>query len=360
MITLNTNFFKPTMECRYFADMTLLNYFGYHFTEEEIFGFSSALYFIYAVYEKNEKSFFSLFGKVTNMLKNIHYLLSGEWYCEYNGNLNDLALLTNQYKIPVIVEINFKDIINFYPNPVVRKTVGDNLAVWDKNHIFNAYPHEMIVVGIDNGNVLCGDHLSGQILKVPEADFCKMWSMPKFEYGNTNKCYYEYIILPQFNPVDFQQIEKELVRISLQKIIFNMRSKLSGEFNIKYAHGLEGLSKFTNDLEMNLGLPFPNREFSLSITKDLDNMYWKGLHRNTFAKFLNSKLALIGDNEVKVTKLNKIIQSYQKLAAKWKEIISFLWNTRENIDSKIIDKAKVDFTKLLEQENQAIDILDEI
>lgn len=359
MLDLKTNFNQPLMECRMFADLTLINYFGYNLNQEELLGFSGSLDFQYAFCQNGGNSYFNIFGKARTSLKNFSWLVSGEWYSEYNGTLEDLAILTNDFRIPVIVEVDFCELVKYYKNFITKNIVNINIMTVKNYNVLSRLPHEMLVVGLDDNHVLCGDHISNQVLRIPKADFQNLWRLPKPEYGNVDKFYYEYAVLPPIKSAEsLEEIKAEIIKLALEKVVLNMKSKMEWDGEAKISAGIAGIKNFLTDLAFISKLPKNNQEFSYELLAKLDKMYAKGMFRKTFAAFLQAQAERIVQNPQVNTTFNDAVSIYSELSKMWREFISALsyeklrndqsWNRLQNKLAFILEREK-SALKLLSQ-----------
>lgn len=360
MVDLKTNFNNPLTECRLFADLTLLNHFGYCFNQDEFLGFSGGLDFLYSFCKNKGNSYFSIFGKSNNALRNFCCFVSGEWYCEYNGTIEDLAVLTNDYNIPVIVQVDFCNLNKYYKNVITKALINRNISAIKRFNVLTRLPHEVIVLGITDSDVLCGDNVSNQILKIPRDEFVNIWYLPKPEYGNSNKFYYEYVVLPQIVSIEsLERIKDEIIYLSLKKVILNMENTLKWDQEVKLSTGLTGIECFINDLDFILNLPRNNQEFSYELLGNLDQMYFKGMFRKAFAKFLSSNSERIKKDKKISDELDHITEIYIDLANLWKKLIYQL-NYDKLIKEGAVNMLKDDLYSILDKERTVVSLLGEI
>lgn len=360
MINLKTNFNQPFTECRLFSELTLINYFGYNFNQEEFLGFSGGLDFLYAFCKNDGNSYFSIFGKSKNGLRNFSWLVSGEWYCEYNGTLEDLAILTNDYSIPVIVEVDFCELVKYYKNFITKNIINHNIIALKKFNVLSRLPHEMLVLGLDDNNVLCGDNISNQVLRIPKEDFYDMWRLSKPEYGNCDKFYYEYAVLPSIKSAEsLEEIKERIINIALKKVVLNMESNLEWDKEAKISTGIAGIKRFFDDLDSISKLSKNNQEFSYELMGNLDKMYSKGMFRKTFADFLQSQAERIVKNPKVLTEFNNTVSLYTELSKWWGTFISELSYERLS-DDQSLDLLKNKLASILEMEENAIKLLSEL
>ncbi len=343
-VTLQTGLFEPKLECRLFCERTILNYFGYDVSSDDIIGLAGgpALYY----FKSNlEKPFFTLYGKSIHALKNISHFLSGDHYREYNGTIEDLEFLTSERKVPVIVEVDFNKFYGFYP-PYLQGIVRGNLSSLLDYGIMDSIPHQLLVLGVGSEEVYVADNMTSKVVPIARETFLEMWPVTYFEFGEEKKQYMEYLLLEKKESRPFPVQRHFHLKSILSKYLSEMQNEradesTAGVIRTKTVYGQKSIREFLTDLEKNSGLPDDNWNFSVKMIQDFDKYFSNGMYRASFAAFIEKTLLtfqqggeLLSDEDKKLYK--KLIQSLKESAKAWQALIQALgkWDkkTRVSID----------------------------
>lgn len=359
MIELTGSYFNPNIECRLYCEMMILNFFGYNFNETEALGYSGGFNFYFAKERSKSNSdyFFSIQGKKPSLLSGLSSTLSGEWYCGYNGSIDEIKIITGEYKLPLIAEVDFVQLTKYYPKSI-QFFLSNNLSSVINYGVFVAVPHEVIVVGYDNGNILCVDQFLKVKLEIPEESFCYMWKLPRnlpIENNHTNyKRYYEYAIFPEFNEISFNTRKNSILLQSLINVInnFSFNKELDPplyDIPLNFAYGYRGIEGFIDTIQQ---ISSGNKtEFSFKLISDLDKQFSKGLYRGHFSNFIRSELSV----DYNLTEVSNELNSVSSL---WKKIIIDLRKNNSNITPEIKNQWRGTLSKILQMEKSIIEELE--